>query len=593
MTVFLRMFFSVTLLAMPAVFAANTLSTGGHDGVLRTQSGDALGAGTFNFGGAFEYSEEYDYIFSLSPYAERYGTPRLLSGVGYFCAGVAPNVDIGLNQPVYYDNPQFGNTKSIGIGDLELSIKLGDYWLSGEEDPFTLAYYVAAQFPISYKGNGFFPRHAYYGSEGNWTTGKVIVHPMLAGTVHFDRFGAKIPLQVHLNVGGVVNSPEDNEALTGSICLEYKPIENLCLFTEASAEERIKIVKKDHPFSDLMKDPLFITPGVKYTIPNSPVTLTLAGDIGISTSNEEYAQTSTSETDVVISHQANLLYNAYFALNWNVPAAPKDPDGDGLTGKNDACPDQAEDMDGFEDGDGCPDLDNDKDGVPDARDKCPNQAGIAANGGCPDVDSDKDGFVDRLDKCPKAAGIAANGGCPDLDSDNDGIVDRLDKCPSEAEDKDTYRDDDGCPDNDNDGDGFPDDMDKCPNNPGTAENEGCPKSKEITRAGLVLKGVNFESNKATLLQGSYKVLDEMAESLREWPEVNIEIQGHTDISGNATKNLLLSQERAETVRQYLIGKGIAPERLTSVGYGQGKPIADNKTAGGRAQNRRVEVSRSN
>jgi outer membrane protein OmpA-like peptidoglycan-associated protein len=136
-------------------------------------------------------------------------------------------------------------------------------------------------------------------------------------------------------------------------------------------------------------------------------------------------------------------------------------------------------------------------------------------------------------------------------------------------------------------------MDKCPNNPGTAENGGCPKSKEITRAGLVLKGVNFESGKATLLEGSYKVLDEMAESLREWPEINIEIQGHTDNTGNAAKNLQLSQERAETVRQYLIGKGIAPERLTAVGYGQDKPIADNKTAGGRAQNRRVEVTRSN
>jgi outer membrane protein OmpA-like peptidoglycan-associated protein len=296
---------------------------------------------------------------------------------------------------------------------------------------------------------------------------------------------------------------------------------------------------------------------------------------------------------VTTLHQANLLYNAYFALNWQIPAAPKDLDGDGITGDNDQCPDQAEDMDGYEDTDGCPDLDNDGDGIADSVDKCPKEVGIADNHGCADVDSDKDGIVDRLDKCPNEAGINENKGCPDVDSDKDGIADRLDKCAKEAEDKDNFQDEDGCPDLDNDGDGFPDATDKCPNNPGIAETGGCPKSKEITRGQLVLKGVNFESGKSTLLRGSYSVLDEVAESLREWPEINIEIQGHTDASGIAAKNLALSQERAETVRQYLIDKGISPNRLTAVGYGQDKPIADNATKTGRAQNRRVEITRSN
>jgi outer membrane protein OmpA-like peptidoglycan-associated protein len=590
---FRRLSLLVTVLSVSAVFAANTLSTGGVDGTLRTQSGDVLGLGTLNLGGALEYSQEWDYILSVQPYEERYGNPRLLSGLLYLGVWVAPNLDIGLNLPVYYDNPGFGSTRPAGIGDLELSLKLADFWLNNEEDAVTLAYYVALQFPIGNKEDGFFPRHAYYGSEGNWSSGKVIVHPMLASTIHFDRMGGNVPFQLHLNFGGIVNTPEDNEALTGSIGLEFTPGENWCLFSEVSAEERIITVRKDHAFSDLINDPIFVTPGLKYTFPKSHVTMTLAGDIGISESGEEFAQISAGETGVTTSHQANLLYNAYFALNWQIPAAPKDPDGDGITGDQDQCPDQAEDKDGFEDADGCPDPDNDKDGIPDSLDKCPAAAGIAENNGCPDVDSDKDGIVDRLDKCPNEAGIAELNGCADKDGDGDGIVDRLDKCPADAEDKDNFQDEDGCPDLDNDGDGFPDATDKCPNNPGVAETGGCPKSKEITRGQLVLKGVNFESSKAVLLRGSYQVLDEVAESLREWPEINIEIQGHTDASGNTAKNLALSQERAETVRQYLIDKGISASRLTSIGYGQDKPIADNKTATGRAQNRRVEITRSN
>ncbi|MBN1131094.1 MAG: OmpA family protein [Chitinispirillaceae bacterium] len=590
---FLRFSCLFVLLATPALFAANTLSTGGHNGILRSQSADALGTGTVQLGGAMEYSQEWHYIHSTTPDQNRYGSPRLMSGVLYLGVGVAPNLDIGLNMPTYYDNPQFGSTRPTGIGDLELSFKLADFWLNGDEAPVTMAYYLALQIPISYKWNGFFPRHAYYGSEGNWTSKELIVHPMLISTIHFDRIGSQAPLRLHLNFGGVVNTPKDNEALTASIGLEYFPNEQWSFFTELSAEERITTLQQKPWVADMVNDPVFITPGLKYTFPDINLTMTVAGDIGISEAKEEFAHTSTSETGVTIRHQANVLYNAYFALNWLIPSGPKDADGDGIVDKEDQCPDQAEDMDGYEDSDGCPDFDNDGDGIPDSLDKCPKEAGSVENHGCPDVDSDGDGIVDRLDKCPKEAGITANKGCPDLDTDGDGIPDRLDKCPKDAEDKDGFQDQDGCPDPDNDGDGFPDATDKCPNNPGVAETGGCPKSKEITRDQLVLKGVNFESSKAVLLQGSYKVLDDVAESLREWPEVNIEIQGHTDASGNAANNLTLSQERAETVRQYLIDKGISASRLNAVGYGQDKPIADNTNKSGRAQNRRVEINRTN
>jgi outer membrane protein OmpA-like peptidoglycan-associated protein len=242
----------------------------------------------------------------------------------------------------------------------------------------------------------------------------------------------------------------------------------------------------------------------------------------------------------------------------------RDSDGDGIRDKIDNCPDQAEDLDNFHDEDGCPDVDTDRDGIVNRLDRCrrapEDKDGFKDEDGCPDPDNDKDGIHDTLDQCRDVAGIAENNGCPDVDSDNDGIVDRLDKCPK---------------------------------NPGVAETEGCPQTKEITREGLVLKGVNFRVGKADILESSWPVLDQVVTSLKEWPEVNVEIQGHTDITGSAETNRFLSQQRAEAVKQYLVDRGISASRLTAVGYGPDVPVGDNKTAAGRAMNRRVELKRSN
>jgi outer membrane protein OmpA-like peptidoglycan-associated protein len=281
----------------------------------------------------------------------------------------------------------------------------------------------------------------------------------------------------------------------------------------------------------------------------------------------------------------NIGVTFYFTKHKTVPDV--DTDGDGIVDRLDKCPNKA----GIPELNGCPDPDTDGDGIADRLDKCPDKAGIPELEGCSDTDKDGDGIVDRLDKCPDQPGIAELKGCPDTDSDKDGIVDRLDKCINEPEDADGFQDADGCPDLDNDGDGIPDLSDNCANNPGVAENNGCPKTKEITRGQLVLKGVTFESGKATLLPSSYKILDEIAESFREWPEVKVEVQGHTDNVGKPENNKQLSQQRAETVRDYLIQRGVSSDRITAVGYGQERPIADNKTTSGRAQNRRVELNR--
>ncbi|HXV14357.1 MAG TPA: OmpA family protein, partial [Candidatus Krumholzibacteria bacterium] len=245
----------------------------------------------------------------------------------------------------------------------------------------------------------------------------------------------------------------------------------------------------------------------------------------------------------------------------------------GLPDKADLCPDLAEDSDAFEDGDGCPELDNDQDGIQDAQDKCPDEP------------EDFDGEAD-------------DDGCPDLvkDSDNDGVSDDLDRCPLQAEDVDGYQDDDGCPDLDNDLDGIPDATDKCPTQPETFNNvddtDGCPDAKEIGKQ-FILRGINFESGSAALTPDSHPVLDQVIASMNQYPEVRIEIRGHTDSQGPAAFNLELSQKRAQSVRQYLINGGIAGDRITAIGVGEEEPISSNGTAEGRAQNRRIEFKRLN
>jgi OmpA-OmpF porin, OOP family len=119
--------------------------------------------------------------------------------------------------------------------------------------------------------------------------------------------------------------------------------------------------------------------------------------------------------------------------------------------------------------------------------------------------------------------------------------------------------------------------------PGTATDaNGCP-----IRGDVVLQGVNFETNSATLTGDSKPILDKVAAGLKEHPHLIVELQGHTDSTGSARYNLGLSERRAESVREYLISQGVSPSQLTAKGFGATQPIASNSTAEGRAQNRRV------
>jgi len=230
--------------------------------------------------------------------------------------------------------------------------------------------------------------------------------------------------------------------------------------------------------------------------------------------------------------------------------------------------------------------DRDGDGVIDSLDACPDVAGLAKFNGCPDTDND--GIADKDDKCPTVAGFARYQGCPIPDRDKDGINDEEDKCPDIAGVA-RYQ---GCPVPDRDKDGVNDEEDKCPDLPGDAANAGCPaiRADLLKNMDLAAKNIFFNTGKYTLLAKSNKALAFVTKTLIENKDYKLDIDGFTDNTGKADKNLLLSQNRSDAVKKYLVSKGIDESRLTASGHGQDNPRADNKTAAGRAKNRRVEFS---
>ena len=279
-----------------------------------------------------------------------------------------------------------------------------------------------------------------------------------------------------------------------------------------------------------------------------------------------------------------------FGLLWAFGGGPApDEDGDGVPDKQDRCPGTPRGA--TVDEEGCP-SDADSDGVYDGIDQCPDTplgAKVDAKG-CP-IDSDGDGVFDGLDKCPdtpRGATVDAEG-CPS-DADGDGVFDGIDKCP------DTPRgakvDARGCP-MDSDSDGVFDGIDQCPDTTRGAKVDarGCEILFEEGQQTLVLEDVNFEFNSDELTDLSETILDDVARSLTRVKDVRVEVGGHTDSVGNDAYNMGLSQRRAESVRNYLIGQGVDGARLEARGYGETAPVADNETEAGRAGNRRVELKK--
>lgn len=228
------------------------------------------------------------------------------------------------------------------------------------------------------------------------------------------------------------------------------------------------------------------------------------------------------------------------------PVLPPDGDGDGFADASDKCPDVRGTLNG------CPDTDGD--GVADKDDACPREKGTL--NGCPDTDGD--GVADKDDQCKDVAGLQRYNGCPIPDSDKDGVNDEEDKCPNAA---------------------------------GIVANNGCPEIKQEVKQKIELaaKNIFFEFASDVILKKSYKALDAVVNVLQQNPSLKLNIAAHADNLGTPERNMMWSERRAKAVADYFVSKGIAADRITYKGYGDTQPIATNKTAKGRAANRRVEM----
>ena len=284
----------------------------------------------------------------------------------------------------------------------------------------------------------------------------------------------------------------------------------------------------------------------------------------------------------------------FAAISFGFGGTPEDTDRDGVHEREDRCPGTP--FGARVDAAGCP-IDGDADGVPDGIDRCAGspQGAVVDVTGCPS-DSDRDGVFDGLDACagtPSGSRVTANG-CP-LDSDNDSVPDGIDQCEGTV--AGCTVNPNGCP-TDEDQDGVCDGVDHCAGTPANVRVDwsGCPievstKETELLETGMIrLQNVNFDTGKATIKAESQPALNEVGDILGRWPDLRIEIGGHTDSRGTDARNMALSEARAQSVRDYLLESfpELRPEQFTAKGYGESKPVATNTTELGRARNRRVE-----
>jgi outer membrane protein OmpA-like peptidoglycan-associated protein len=608
-----------------------TENTDGLNGVVRTQSAKTLGRAKMNVGLGVEFQQSSDYVKGptwdlgeIEPDDKSIvnviqDPAKIISSDFFLALGLLDFWDLSVALPLYYDWSGFGPSDA-GLGDLEVTTKLMLPPVSFNK-VFYQAILLSATLPTGMKGDGLFPRHLHFASDTGlnparylYTVDYVTVKPMMVFTLDF---GKRVPLQIHANLGGVFTEVNKQNTILGALALEYSPAEFITLFAEVTGESRWSNLSSGY---DIRKDPLWATPGVRITTP-SGLYFYLTGDFSLSSKQDNYRY-NWHQKGFTYSTGVQPDFGVQFTFGWNGFLATQDRDHDGVPDNVDRCPDDS----GPVANNGCPEPDSDKDGICDpwvsekhreskyadvckGIDKCPTKPedvdGFQDDDGCPDFDNDGDGIPDLKDQCPNEPedfdGFQDNDGCPDFDNDHDGIPDSVDKCPNEPEDLDGFEDADGCPDLDNDKDGVPDLKDKCPNVAGPAWNNGCPdttpppkppkKEPDFPRQ-QVLRGVTFQGATAELTFESFQWLDAIVKTLKGVTDIEIEVRSYADGLGKYAAVMQLTQTRAEAVRQYIINQGIDSQRVRAVGYGAANPIADNRTAAGRALNRRIEIVRT-
>ncbi len=609
---------ATVLLVSVGVFS--TINTEGQKGVVRTLSAKTNGKLTLDIGAGINYAQDNEFVTDVR---DQNGQPqdssfaRMMSNTLNITFGAASFIDLGASMPFFYDKTGLSSSESSGgIGDLALSMKLL-YPPPLKKRLFYQSLFLGITIPTGSDESGIFPRHTCYKDNDDtpmnglyYTPNSFTIKPMVAWTFDIGGVVEKFQFEIDVNVGGIFSiDSKKNNLVLANIAMEYTPVEPLTIFCDFAGQSRWQNFEKSFKVGT---DPLMLSPGLRI---NTPIGLYVqfAGDFALASRErkerwkDEYSPLKNWSYSTYVAPK----YGFQFAIGWNGYLMAQDQDEDGVKDDIDRCPKDPEDKDGFEDNDGCPDKDNDNDGVPDLQDKCPNEAedrdGFEEDDGCPESDNDKDGIPDDQDKCPRVAedfdGIEDNDGCPDVDNDKDGVDDSKDKCPNEPEDVDSFQDDDGCPDPDNDKDAIPDLKDKCPNKPetlnGFQDEDGCPdtkeKPKQIQQSDMpkhqILEGVNFSSGSSNMTYSSYQYIEPIIREMKKYPDIRIEVRGHTDSVGKYESNMRLSKKRAESVKAYLVRKGIQAHRIHAVGFGPSSPVADNRTAAGRAKNRRIEIVR--
>ncbi len=614
-------------------------------GHIRTYSAKTLGNGKLSAGASGELSMDADKLYNREFYVYENGQAApvdTISGIReitdvstrvFLGIGISDYFDLNVSMPLYLDllttdgvndNADISNMEGWGVGDLELRGKL-QYPPYAHSHVFDMALLGMVTFPTGDEKKGFIPKESYYAPMdeekvgGHYTAWDATYTLMMLWTLDFNELWDPVPLEFNLNYGMLFTHSEDHDnVFLLNASMAYSPHRYFSLFLDFSGQTRLDQWSDGF---DLQRDPLILSPG--FVIKSEQgVAVTMALDYGGLSNIDQDPSTLTqltvdSDKNMADPNGERLGYYVQPVAEWGFSAQlswtgfllPQDDDLDGIVNREDVCPDVAEDFDKYEDNDGCPEEDNDLDEVPDLQDKCPSEPedpdGFQDEDGCPEADNDEDGIIDGADKCPNKAedynGFQDKDGCPDgtTDLDKDGVKDVADQCPKKAEDIDGFEDDDGCPEADNDKDGIKDEKDKCPNAAevlnGFEDKDGCPdkKPKPIIKrkAKIVLHGVTFKTGSANLTEDSYDKLDEVAETLKENAKVVIEIRGYTDNKGSKKINIRLSKKRARSVVKYLRSVGIPKKQLRSKGYGPKNPIASNRTASGRKENRRIEMYR--
>jgi outer membrane protein OmpA-like peptidoglycan-associated protein len=622
-------------------YYAPLVNQSGQVGLFRSHSALTLGMGRLALGAYGNYGVDPDFIRSTTGYNAVSGLwddslggydpkMRIVSTQVFLGYGITRFLDFGAGLPLYTDylsgyrdeaGRKFYGKNQTGLGDLELSLKF-QYPPYPHHRIFETSYFGSVSIPTGRADRGYFPRHGYYlldrpdslGSKLQAVDSAIAMYSSRAAeidmkmlwTINLGELHSASPVLIHIDYGVRWTRHELPHLFLLNMAFQYDPVAWFHLFTEFTGETRISNI--DHGFK-LGDAALRLSPGISFT-PAGGLFLHLGADINLGTDTvmqyTVHDRRSAAGPALAFATRIEPQYRLAATLGWAGYIIPQDADQDGIRDGADRCPKETEDFDNFEDSDGCPDNDNDRDGISDLKDKCLNDAedvdGFEDLDGCPDYDNDKDLVADSADQCPVVAedldGFEDGDGCPDQDNDRDSVSDSADQCINLPEDRDGFQDKDGCPDTDNDLDNVADSLDQCRDTPGDSAYHGCPRPeepkpqpKEIQRGRVILRGVNFESDSDRLTLDSYAILERVRDSLREWPEVKVEILGHTDAMGGGLANRRLSQSRAEAVRDYLVGQGIGAERLIAIGKGEESPIADNATAEGRQMNRRVELHR--